>query len=148
MSALDVSIQAQILNLLKELQERFELAFLLIAHDLAVVRHVCQRVAVMYLGRLVEVAKRDELFERPAHPYTRALLSAVPLPDPEAERRRERTVLEGDVPSPLSPPSGCPFHPRCPSRDDVPGDRCRREVPNLEPDARDGPGRVACHLRR
>ena len=142
-SALDVSIQAQILNLLKELQERFGLAYLFIAHDLAVVRHVCERVAVMYLGRIVETADRAELFETPRHPYTRALLSAIPLPDPAAERARERIVLRGDVPSPLDPPSGCAFHPRCPHRDEVPGDRCGRELPALR---EAGTASVACHL--
>ncbi|MEZ6017924.1 MAG: ATP-binding cassette domain-containing protein [Planctomycetota bacterium] len=138
-SALDVSIQAQIVNLLRDLQERFELAYLFIAHDLAVVRHISQRVAVMYLGRVVELAERDALFERPQHPYTQALLSAVPHPDPDVERTRERILLEGDVPSPLTPPSGCTFHPRCFARASVPGDRCRLERPEL----RDG---VACHL--
>ncbi|MEM9382285.1 MAG: oligopeptide/dipeptide ABC transporter ATP-binding protein [Planctomycetota bacterium] len=138
-SALDVSIQAQVVNLLEELQERFGLAYLFIAHDLAVVRHICDRVAVMYLGKVVEVATRDALFESPEHPYTKALLSAVPHPDPKIERTRERIVLEGDVPSPLDPPSGCRFHPRCVERGDVPGDRCRTESPELA-------GRSACHL--
>ena len=146
-SALDVSIQAQIVNLLEELQERFQLAYLFIAHDLAVVRHICRRVAVMYLGRVVEVAERDALFGDPRHPYTRALLSAVPHPDPTVERRRERIVLEGDVPSPLAPPSGCAFHPRCVERPRVAGDRCAQEVPKLV--ARSGSGarrQAACHL--
>ncbi|MHC4264290.1 MAG: ABC transporter ATP-binding protein [Planctomycetota bacterium] len=145
-SALDVSIQAQILNLLKDLQEEFGLAYLFIAHDLAVVRHLCQRIAVMYLGRIVEVADRDELFANPRHPYTQSLLSAIPLPDPIAERERERIVLEGDVPSPMDPPSGCSFHPRCPSRSEVPADRCVTEIPHLT--ALPGRGRceAACHL--
>ncbi len=143
-SALDVSIQAQVINLLVELKERFGLAYLFIAHDLAVVRHISDRVAVMYLGRVVEEAPRDALFEAPRHPYTRALLSAVPLPDPEAERRRERIVLTGDVPSPLSPPPGCAFEPRCPERGRVPGERCAREAPPLA--AMDGSRRAACWL--
>jgi oligopeptide/dipeptide ABC transporter ATP-binding protein len=145
-SALDVSIQAQILNLLAELQERFSLAYLFIAHDLSVVRHVCHRIAVMYLGRVVEVAEREALFATPAHPYTQALLSAIPLPDPEAEARRERILLSGDVPSPSAPPSGCAFHPRCPARERVPGDRCAAEVP-VPAGAPGAPDRqVACHL--
>ena len=138
-SALDVSIQAQVVNLLGELQERFDLAYLFIAHDLAVVRHICDRVAVMYLGKVVEIAERDALFDDPRHPYTRALLSAVPHPDPRIERGRERIVLEGDVPSPLDPPTGCRFHPRCVERGNVAGDRCETTEPAL------GSG-SACHL--
>jgi len=146
-SALDVSIQAQILNLLKELSERFDLAYLFIAHDLAVVRHLCQRVAVMYLGRVVEVATREELYTNPRHPYTRALLSAVPRPDPGSEATRQRQVLEGDVPSPLTPPTGCAFHPRCPSRELVPDGRCAAERPLLRQAAGELTGRTwACHL--
>jgi oligopeptide/dipeptide ABC transporter ATP-binding protein len=142
-SALDVSIQAQIVNLLKDLQQRFGIAYLFIAHDLAVVRQLCHRVCVMYLGRIVEIADRDTLYGSPSHPYTKALLSAVPVPDPVLERARRRIVLEGDVPSPLNPPPGCPFHPRCQEREKVPGDRCRLEVPELL--AR-GKRERACHL--
>ncbi|MGB0331123.1 MAG: ABC transporter ATP-binding protein [Planctomycetota bacterium] len=138
-SALDVSIQAQVVNLLGELQARFNLAYLFIAHDLAVVRHICDRVAVMYLGKVVEIAERDALFDDPRHPYTRALLSAVPHPDPRIERGRERIVLEGDVPSPLDPPTGCRFHPRCVERGQVTGDRCATLEPVLG-------SRSACHL--
>lgn len=146
-SALDVSIQAQIINLLEELQERFNLAYLFIAHDLAVVRHICNRVAVMYLGRIVEIAERDELYTNPQHPYTKALMSAVPNPDPISERTRERIILQGDVPSPMNPPSGCSFHPRCAERVNVPDERCSREEPKLASlGGGELPRQCACHL--
>ncbi len=126
-SALDVSIQAQIINLLEELQEQFSLTYLFIAHDLSVVRHISDRVGVMYLGHLVEMAERNEIYRNPVHPYTRALLSAVPIPDPVLDAQRERVLLTGEVPSPLNPPSGCVFHPRCP----VAEDQCAVAVPEL-----------------
>jgi len=145
-SALDVSIQAQIVNLLAELKERFDLAFLFIAHDLAVVRHISEAVAVMYLGKVVELAPRDALFEAPRHPYTQALLSAVPLADPIAERQRERVVLEGDVPSPIAPPPGCAFEPRCPAKSGVADGRCGRDTPVLTPSPGGAPHVSACFL--
>ena len=137
-SALDVSIQAQILNLLLDLQRELGLALLFISHNLAVVRYVSQRIAVMYLGRFVEVADQEDLFERPQHPYTQALIAAVPEPDPS--RRLQRTVPRGDIPSPIDPPSGCAFHPRCPRA----AERCRREPPDLGPSAIGG--LVRCHF--
>ncbi len=126
-SALDVSIQAQIINLLENLQEQYDLTYLFIAHDLSVVRHISNRVGVMYLGRIVELADRNEIYTNPTHPYTQALLSAVPIPDPVADAQRERIVLRGEVPSPLNPPRGCVFHPRCP----MAVEECSRVVPEL-----------------
>ena len=140
LSALDVSIQSQVLNLMKELQEQHNLAYLFISHDLAVVNHLVDRVAVLYLGRLVELAPRAELFARPSHPYTQALLRSVPR---IGHKRPRGQTIRGEMPSPLNPPSGCVFHPRCPKAADI----CRKDVPTLQP----APGRpaqaAACHFR-
>ena len=127
-SALDVSIQSQILNLLMDLRQKFELTLLFISHDLSVVRHIANRVAIMYLGKIVEIGPSEQVFAQPTHPYTRALLSAIPLPDPRQERQRERIILSGDPPSPLHPPPGCPFHPRCPFAENA----CTTIQPQLE----------------
>ncbi len=137
-SALDVSIQAQVLNLLQDLQERFGLTYLFIAHNLSVVKYISDRVAVMYLGHVVEVADRDTLYAKPLHPYTQALLSAIPVPNPDIESQRQRIILEGDVPSPVNPPSGCPFHPRCWKAQQI----CREQVPPLE--NKEGEHQAAC----
>ena len=163
-SALDVSVQAQIINLLEDLQSEFHLTYLFVAHDLSVVRHICDSVAVMYLGKIMEIGDRNSLYEQPRHPYTQALLSAVPTPDPEKERRRERIILRGDVPSPLNPPSGCPFHTRCfraeevvengEVTDTVTVGRAERRIPRVcvevEPPLEDdGTGHgAACHFAK
>jgi oligopeptide transport system ATP-binding protein len=126
-SALDVSIQAQVINLLEDLREEFGLTYLFIAHDLSVVRHLCHRVAVMYLGNMVELAECDELFDNPIHPYTKALLNAVPIPDPSLEAKREHKIIKGEIPSPINPPSGCVFHPRC----EIAVDGCSKAIPEF-----------------
>ncbi len=139
-SALDVSIQAQVLNLMEDLQEQFGLTYLFVAHNLSVVKHISDRIAVMYLGRIAELSDSEELYEIPLHPYTQALLSAIPVPDPEKESRRKRIILEGDVPSPVNPPSGCNFHPRCWKAQEI----CREIVPPLEEKQRNH--WAACHF--
>ena len=139
-SALDVSIQSQILNLLDDLQKEFDLTFLFIAHDLAVIQHISTRIAVMYLGKIVEIAKADELYKKPMHPYTEALMSAVPIPDPDVERKRKRIILTGDVPSPDRERFGCYFYDRCPKRMDM----CKSNIPKLV--EKGNKHQVACHL--
>ncbi|WP_439654660.1 ABC transporter ATP-binding protein [Thalassospira lucentensis] len=139
-SALDVSIQAQIVNLLQELQREFDLSLIFISHDLSIVRHICHRIMVLYLGNVMELADRDSIYANPKHPYTKALISAVPIPDPEIERNKERIVLTGDLPSPLSPPSGCVFRTRCPFAQE----KCATDVPTI--DRVSETQEVACHF--
>ena len=138
MSALDVSVQSQVLNLMQELQEKYKLTYLFISHDLSVVKHISDRVSVMYLGKVVEMAEKNKLYDNPLHPYTKALLSAIPIPDPEV--KQERIILEGDVPTPINPPTGCNFHPRC--------RYAKPECSQQEPKLNDVGGEhfVACHL--
>jgi oligopeptide/dipeptide ABC transporter ATP-binding protein len=139
-SALDVSIRSQIINLLQDLQKEFKLTYLFISHDLAVIRHICDRIAVMYLGKIVELSENEDLYTSPLHPYTQALLSAIPIPDPELAEKRKKIVLTGDVPSPVNPPSGCRFHPRCPSAMDI-CTKIEPELKEIKPNHF-----VACHL--
>jgi peptide/nickel transport system ATP-binding protein len=150
-SALDVSIQAGVINLLEDLQDELGLAYLFVAHDLSVVRHIADRVAVMYLGKIVEVAPTDQLFERPLHPYTQALISAIPIPDPRRERERERILIQGDVPSPANPPSGCRFRTRCPlllTLSETDKAKCSNEEPPLIPHGLGVAHPAACHYAR
>ena len=144
-SALDVSVQAQVVNLLMDLQERLKLTYLFIAHDLRLVRHICSRTAVMYLGRIVEMGETEAIFANPAHPYTRALLSAIPVPDPS--KRRERvTAVDDEIPSPINVPKGCAFHPRCPLYELLgKPERCRAELPELVPIAPGSDHLARCH---
>jgi len=139
-SALDVSVRAQVINLLEDLKSQFGVSYLFISHDLSVVEHIADRVAVMYLGTLVEVGARDQIWRNPQHPYTKALLAAAPIADPKAARARQRTVLQGELPSPIDPPAGCPFHSRCP----IAQDQCKRDRPVLRPVA--GGAQAACHF--
>jgi len=141
-SALDVSIQAQIVNLLKELQEKFDLSLIFISHDLSVVRHISHRVLVLYLGNVMEIADRNDIYDNPRHPYTQALISAAPIPDPDKERNKERMLIEGDLPSPMDPPSGCVFRTRCPKVQAI----CAEQKPALELNGSKGTHEVACHF--
>lgn len=141
-SALDVSIQAQIINLLKELQEKFELSLVFISHDLSVVRHISHRVLVLYLGNVMEIADRNDIYDNPRHPYTRALISAAPIPDPDLEKNKQRILIDGDLPSPMDPPSGCVFRTRCPKVQAI----CAEQKPALELNGSGGTHEVACHF--